>query len=195
VDRQARLRSTPRSAHCRKRTLLFTEHTLQDTTHGGFYARTADAAATGVFSERDKPYDENAKLARLLLNISHEEDDPAYRATAERTLTALSDASRVAARGRQVGEYLLALEQLEDPYVMFSVVGPPDDPATRSLFDAAWRTHIPQGIVAFSPPDTSRYPYRGRPAVYLCSDNACSSPVYAPNDLPKALKTFVAAAE
>lgn len=178
-----------------KRTLLFTERVLQDQVHGGFYARTADETATGVFSERDKPYDDNAKLARVLLTLSHVEDEPSYRTAAERALTELADARGVAARGRQVGEYLLALEQLSDPYVMFSVVGLPDDPGTRALFDAAWRAYLPQGIVAFSPPETSRYPYRGRPAVYLCSDNACSSPVFTADLLAAALAAFVSAAE
>lgn len=178
-----------------KRTLVFTERVLQDQAGGGFYARTADETATGIFSERDKPYDDNAKLARVLLALSHVEDEPEDRAVAERALTTLADVRRVAARGRQVGEYLLALEQLSDPYVMFSVVGPADDPATRALFDAAWRAYLPQGIVAFSPPETSRYPYRGRPAVYLCSDNACSSPVFAPDLLPAALAAFVSAGE
>jgi len=178
-----------------KRTLLFTERALQDQARGGFYARTADQTATGVFSERDKPYDDNAKLARALLTMSHVEDEPEHRVVAERALTALADVGRVAARGRQVGDYLLALEQLSAPYVMFSVVGLPDDPGTRVLFDAAQRAYLPQGIVAFSPPETSRYPYRGRPAVYLCSDNACSSPVFAADALPAALAAFVSAAE
>jgi uncharacterized protein len=169
-------------------TLRFVRDTLQDTERGGFYAHTAIPGAIGVFADRQKPFDENAELARLLTERAHIEDDPTLTDVARRALTAISD--QVPARGRLIGAYVLAQEQLDGPYVMFSLVGHADDPAVRALQQAAYRSYLPQGIISFSKPEHSRYPYPGKAAVYLCSDNACSSPVTDPAQLAAALAEF-----
>ncbi|HEX5657782.1 MAG TPA: DUF255 domain-containing protein [Polyangiales bacterium] len=180
----------PALEHRADDTLRFVLDTLQDTERGGFYAHTAIEGAAGVFAERQKPFDENAELAMLLTQRAHIEDDAELTTVARRTLTAISD--QVAARGRMIGTYLLALEQVDGPYVMFSIVGHADDPAVRALQQAAYRAYVPQGIVAFNEPEHSRYPYPGKAALYLCSDNACSSPVSDPAQLPAALAAFLA---
>ncbi|MET0287328.1 MAG: DUF255 domain-containing protein [Polyangiales bacterium] len=171
-------------------TLRFVLDTLQDP-RGGFYAHTPIEGAAGVFAERQKPYDDNAELARILLARSHSQDDAGLAKVARRALEALSDPARVAARGRLVAPYLLALEQLDGPYVMFSIVGHADDPGVRALHQAAYRAYLPHGIVAFSEPEHSRYPYPGKAALYLCSDNACSSPLHDAASLPAALRAFL----
>jgi uncharacterized protein YyaL (SSP411 family) len=174
-------------------TLRFVLDTLHDPQGGGFYAHTPVEGASGVFAERQKPFDENAELALLLTRRAHVQDDPTLAELARHALKALSDPTQLAARGRLVGATLLALEQVDGPYVMFSIVGHAEDPAARALHQAAYRAYVPQGIVAFSEPEHSRYPYPGRAALYLCSDDACSAPLHEPARLPAAIEAFVAA--
>jgi hypothetical protein len=161
---------------------------------GGFVSSDA-RPGVGVFAERALPFDANAKLARILLSRAHVEDEPRWRAIAEGALTALAAPARIASQGRQIADYLLALEQRSSPYVLFSVVGQPSDPQTRALLNAAWRSYLPRGIVSESSPDMSRYPYPGHAVVYLCSDNACSSPIRDVAALAPALAEFIAEAD
>ena len=194
LERLSNVGVDPALARARDALVDFCVAKLHDPSHGGFFANT-QTAAFGVFSERIKPYDENARLSRLLISRGHSEDDPHWLALARETLLSLGEPDALQNQGRQVGEYLLALEQLEGPYVMFSVVGEADDPRTQALQRAALAAYLPQAIVTLSAPDHSRYPYPGRPAIYLCSENACSSPIVEVERVEAGIAAFVAAAD
>ncbi|HEY6881695.1 MAG TPA: hypothetical protein VI299_26895, partial [Polyangiales bacterium] len=168
-------------------TLDWTLEHLRDADSGGFFSHSA---THGIFRDRRVPFEHNAKLAQLLLARGHIDDEPRFTALAEGALHALSSPDRVQNQGRQIGDYALALEQRVGPYVMFSVVGEPNDPATRALLAAAFRAYVPNGIVSVSGPQESRYPYPGHAVIYLCSDDACSSPIRDAAALPAALASF-----
>lgn len=97
--------------------------------------------------------------------------------------------------GRMIGEYLLALEALEATQLVLSVVGPADDARTRALFEAARAVPDPRCLVELGRPGASRYPYPGEPAVFLCSNEACSMPVTEPAALAAQARGFLADAE
>lgn len=163
---------------------------------GAFLVSTADPAAIGVFADRRRPIDENGLAARFLIELhrtlDHRTDTPDYLGAARTALLAVSDPAAIAAEGRQIGEYLLALDELVSNSVDVTVVGEVSDPRTRSLHRAALALDEPRAIVDVSPPG-ARYPLPGGPAVFLCTESACSSPVRDPSALAEATRRFMAA--
>lgn len=148
---------------------------------GGFYAHTPDPAATGVFAERRVPLNENGVAARGLLHLSRLTNDERWAELAKSALRSQTPAT-IRGAGRRVGDYLLALEELIGPYVLLSIVGP-DDETTAALHRASFELPLPQRLVELDRPGEGRYPFPGRPAVFLCNEAACSMPVSDPSEL------------
>ncbi len=155
---------------------------LRDPDTGGFFAHTPDPAAVGILAERRMPLEENALAARGLLRLHRALNVHGTRATPY--LEAASGAVQAVAplredEGRIIGTYVLALEELTQPSVDITVVGPAEDPTTDALHHAALAYPEPRGHVERSLPG-ERYPDIGVPAVYLCTANACSPPIKDP---------------
>ncbi len=155
---------------------------LQDPETGGFFAHTPDPAAVGVLAERRMPVEENALAARALLRLhravnEHGTKQTPYLEAATRAVQAVAPLRE--GEGRIIGTYVLALEELTQPSVDITVVGPAGDVATDALHRAALRYDEPRGNVERSLPG-QRYPDIGSPAVYLCTANSCSAPIKDP---------------
>ncbi len=167
---------------------------FQDPQAGGFFAQTADPEAVGVFANRRKPLRENAVAARFLLELhrllDHRDTDLPYQAAAKRALLAVSQPKNIKSYGRIIGEYLLALEVFEATPVDITVSGDLSDPTTLELHRAANSLYAPQASIAISPPG-ERYPDRGKPAVYLCTDTTCSPPIFNPADVGERGQQFL----
>lgn len=163
--------------------------------NGGFAAHTIDPRAVGDLARRRRPLVENAVAARALLRLSrlvdHDlpEDASAWRDAADAALT--FDEASLRARGRQIGELALALEERRGSYGVISVVGPAGDERTEVLHRAALALAGPR-LVELGRPDASRYPYPGAPAAYLCNADACSVPVDDPTKLAESFARFLA---
>ncbi|NVB37275.1 thioredoxin domain-containing protein [Pseudenhygromyxa sp. WMMC2535] len=160
---------------------------------GGFYAHGEDPQAIGVFAQRRKPLPENARAARFLIELAAldaraDEQPSPWLDLARATLLALGP-EHLAARSKLVGDYLIALEQLAGPRFDLSVVGEADDPRTDALWRAALGIYEPRATVERSSPGV-RYPDTGAPAVYLCSDRACSRPLRDPDTLAAEAEAF-----
>ena len=173
----------------------FMHEALADRERGGFFAHTVDPDAVGVFAERRKPFEDNALAARFLLELHRQVDHlPApspHGEAAIATLRAVSDPKQVLAEGRMIGQYALALAEASFTPVDVTVVGHPGDPAVLTLHRAALALDDPRTILGISPPG-ARYPDVGAPAVYLCTDNSCSSPVKDAAKLPASAAKFLA---
>ena len=78
------------------------------------------------------------------------------------------------------------------PTVDVTIVGTPDDPAAMKLMAAALSYFDPRAIVELSAPG-ERYPDTGKPAVFLCTTTACSTPIRTPDALPTAADRFIRA--
>ncbi len=157
---------------------------------GGFYAHTRDENAVGVFARRRRPIVGNGYAALALLRIARVSPESRYRAEALRALQAIASEENLAREGRKIGPYLWAVEEAVAPFVVLHVVGP-DDESTNALHSAALQVNHPQRTVELSRPQSSRYPYPGRSAVYMCSDRACSRPIFAPFELSEAAFEFL----
>lgn len=158
---------------------------------GGFYAHTEDPRAEGLALERRLPIEENAAAARALIALARLEDEARFHEAAARALRAIARPDELRALGRMVGEYLLALDALEHGHIVLSVVGPSEDPRTEALHRAAVAVRDPTRLVELGRPGASRYPYPGEPAVFLCTSEACSMPVFAPDELEPAARAFL----
>lgn len=169
---------------------------LEDSERGGFFAHTADPDAVGVFTERRKPVEENGLAARFFVDLHRLLDGDGrtqtpYGPAAERALVAVAHPATVKEEGRIIGWLLLGLEAVLMPTVDVTVVGTPDDPGTAALHRAALRLYEPRAVVERSLPG-ERYPEIGKPAVYLCTETACSSPITDAATLAERAEAFLA---
>ncbi|MFK7998975.1 MAG: DUF255 domain-containing protein [Polyangiales bacterium] len=157
----------------------------------GFYAHTVDPAAVGAFAERRVPLRENGVASRGLLELFRRTAEPRYESAARSALDIGREES-VRQEGRRIGDFLMALEEHQAPYVLVSVVGP-DDAATEALHAAGVALRLPNRIVEIGRPGTSRYPFPGESSAYLCNAYACSRPVSDAARLGAAAREFLAA--
>jgi len=137
-------------------------------------------------------YDENIVLARWGNLLAHESgcaEDSAMAASA------LSHArANAASRFAYVGGYLLAQGEAQGDPLHVVVIGAHDIPAARDLFSTAIAEPIfYKQIEWLDPKDPAQagalkmYPNLGRPAAFLCANEACSSPVFTSVALLKLL--------
>lgn len=174
-----------------KTTEAFIRRELADD-DGGFFAHTEDPAAVGVFAERRKPVDENAVAARFLLALHrHTEEEAHYFATAKATLETLGEPGALRGEGRTIGNYLLGVEEALMPTIDVTVVGAADSSLTDDLFLDAIALADPRVVIDRSLPG-ERYPDIGAPAVYMCTDSACSPPIKDGEDLAASADAFLA---
>jgi uncharacterized protein YyaL (SSP411 family) len=82
-----------------------------DEASGAFWDRTVDPAAAGVFAERARPLGPNVLAARFLASVGRVTKDASWGERARRTLAAVCTPRALDARGRDLGEVLLALDE------------------------------------------------------------------------------------
>ncbi len=89
--------------------------TMQDDRGGGFFAQTADPDAVGVFARRRRPFEDNVVMVRVLAALARAsaEEPPEMRRAIRHTLRSLATPDRVKARGRYVGDLLMALHETQ----------------------------------------------------------------------------------
>lgn len=172
-------------------TLSFVRERLRDA-NGGFFAHTEDPHAAGIFAQRRKPFVANALLARILIRRSWVSGEEELHTDAANALRVLSAETTIAAQGRDLGEYLLALEELEAEHLIFTIVGPRDRPQSEMLRHAAVTFYYPARVVESAEPGRGRYPYPGEPALFLCSGESCSMPITLPTEVHEAARAFLA---
>jgi uncharacterized protein YyaL (SSP411 family) len=87
---------------------------LTDEDGGGLFASTKDPNAVGVFAARRVPFEDNVMAVRLLTHLARAvpaAEAKRYASAIDRILRAISTPEEIKARGRMIGDYLLALEE------------------------------------------------------------------------------------
>jgi hypothetical protein len=87
---------------------------LTDDDSGGMFASTKDPDAVGIFAARRVPFEDNVVAVRFLAHLAHgvpAADAKKYSVALDRLLRATSKPEEIKARGRMIGDYLLALEE------------------------------------------------------------------------------------
>jgi uncharacterized protein YyaL (SSP411 family) len=125
-----------------------------------------------------------------LVAVADLASDPGYEARARRYLELAATPRAIEAAGRIVGDFLLAAYLATHERPIAHVVGPPDDPRTRALFDAAIAAADLRTRVELAAPSEGRYPYPGEPSLFACSLGACAAPVREPEAVAAALASL-----
>lgn len=87
---------------------------LTDENGGGMFASTKDPDAVGVFAARRVPFEDDVVAVRMLSHLARAvpaAEARRYASSIDRLLRAVSKPEEIKARGRMIGDYLLALEE------------------------------------------------------------------------------------
>jgi len=120
-------------------------------------------------------------------------DDSRYRDTAAEAMRYLA-AEPIALRPMSAG-ILLANEDMTEAPIHVTVVGSPSNPDTSALHAAALRSIASHELIEVRDPadpaplpTSIDFPRLDRPALYLCTARACSSPVFHDQDVRKKIQ-------
>jgi uncharacterized protein YyaL (SSP411 family) len=163
---------------------------LEDTKGGGFFDLPHSSKNLGLLNIPTKPAWENIQAVRWYVDLFHLTGKDDYRLTAERTLQSVVGAPQplpIALIG-------LAIDEWFRPPVHIAVVGMPDDEATQDLWKAGQRLYCPRKMVKMFHPQQGSlkwgditFPYEGKPAVFICTDQICLAPLYQAEGMAESL--------
>ena len=144
--------------------------------------------AIGAAALKPKPQvDENAAMARVANLLHHYTGKAEYRRIAEHAMRFVAAPVVVDWRGIQVGANLLADREFTSPPLHLAVVGARDDPAAEALFRAALAHPATYKRVEWwdrregpLPNADVPYPELEKAAAFVCTDRACSAPMFTP---------------
>ncbi len=134
--------------------------------------------------------DENIGLARLACLLWHYTGNADYKAVADRAMRFVATPAATEHRGYLVAGVLLADDEMASTPLHITIVGRKDDPDAQELFRAAIRQPRTFNRIEWFDeregplpnPDVA-YPTLSKAAAFFCTDQACSPPVFAVNDL------------
>ena len=128
-------------------------------------------------------------LLFLLYELAQYSKNKEYIHLAENAIRAVSAPTVIAAEGRIIGELAVALETITAGYVEFTVVGNNSQTEAQILFESGRNYYEPRKILHYEKP--GRYPDLGRPSMFICSANACSSPIFETKDISIQARKFL----
>jgi uncharacterized protein len=134
--------------------------------------------------------DENVSLARIANLLWHYSGNEEFKKVAERAMRFVAAPGATERRGYLVAGVLLADQEMTSSPLHVTVVGRKDDPKAQELFAAAIRQPGTYKRIEWlderegpMPNADVGYPTLPKAAAFLCTDQACSAPVFAVNDL------------
>ena len=159
---------------------------LEDRERGGFWD-APEREAPGRLAMREKPIEDGAAMADVLLRLAALSGDDSWREMAVRALRGF------VGEYRQWGQFAAAFgsataRALSEPRLAV-VVGPTDDRAARALWQTVLASDDPAGAREWLVPgrDAERITARGYPpdlvAAYVCVGTTCSAPIADPAGL------------
>ena len=160
---------------------------LEDKKLGGFYGAPLEKGTLKAAPPR-KPLEDNGVAARFFYQLGVYVKNDDYKQAAEQALRAVSVPSMLRREGRIVGNLAVAFEILTSGYVEFSVVANGYSDQAKALFDASRVVPEPRKVLHYELP--GRYPDLGKPALYMCSERACSVPIFSAEKVDKEAAKF-----
>lgn len=165
---------------------------------GGYFVRTPDAAARGIFREPVRHIDDNIAATRLLNRLFHYTGKPEFDEAATHGFTYLA---ALAENDMPLPGILLAARERERPPLHVTIVGGKGDPEARALHEAARRLPDSYSYQRLDWWDRSegpmlnddvRYPELDQAAAFVCTDKVCSLPIFDAANLGADVKRFAA---
>jgi uncharacterized protein YyaL (SSP411 family) len=147
-------------------------------------------SAQGGALKSGPEFDENVGIVRVANLLWHYTGQAEYQKMAEHAMRFVATPAAVEHRGYMVAGVLLADHEMNSSPLHITVVGRKNDPKAQALFDAVLREPTTYKRVewfderegALPNPDVG-YPTLERAAAFLCTDQACSAPLFAVDDL------------
>jgi len=155
---------------------------LQDKNIGGFFGTKNQIV-------RRKPLEDNAVAARFMYLMGVLVKNESYKKIAERAIKASAAKDIVAREGRITGNLALTTRLMSAGYIEFSIVGDQNDPDAQALFYAARQVYEPRKVQHYELP--GRYPKGDKAAMYICSQQACSVPIFNGKNVAAEARKFV----
>jgi hypothetical protein len=119
--------------------------------------------------------------------------DDRYQTTAAEAMRYLA-AKSIALQPLSAG-VLLAHEDFAEAPLHITILGPNSDARAVALHNAALRSLTSHELIEWRDPNDPHplptavsYPKLNKPALFLCSAQACSSPIYQPEDVSAKIK-------
>ncbi len=162
---------------------------LEDREHGGFWD-APEREELGRVTKREKPIEDGAVAADVLLRLAALTGDEGWRQSAVRALEGFVGEYRQ--WGQFAAAYASAVARaLTEPLVV-TVVGPSDDRTAQALWQVARASTDPAGAFQRVDPttDPERLEHLGYPvgtAAYVCIGSLCSAPMDDPATLEREL--------
>ena len=151
------------------------------------------ATATDAAFRPHPDRDENIALVRFASMLALACGDARFHATAAEAMRYLA-APAIAARPLSAG-ILLAHEDFTEAPLHVTVLGAAADPQAAALHAAALHSLVSHEFIEWrdpadrnAPPTAIAYPKLSKPALFLCTAQACSSPIFRPEDVPAKIK-------
>jgi len=171
-----------------------TQKLLEDAKGGGFFDRPSSSNDFGLLNISTKPARENIQAVRLYLDLFYLTNRDEYRSTAERTLESVVGTPQplpIALIG-------LAVDEWFRPPVHIAVVGKPDDVRTKAFWKEARQLFCPRKMVKLFDPQQGplkwgeiSFPYDGKPAAFICTEQMCLPPVNQAEEMPERLNELL----
>ena len=131
--------------------------------------------------------DENVAVVRTMNMLNQHTGKARYREMAQRAMRYLSAPAVGENHGFEVAGILMADYELNTPALHLTIVGQKDDPAAVALFRAAIANRAPYKRVEWwdrregnLPNADVEYPQLDKAAAFVCTERACSLPVFDP---------------
>jgi uncharacterized protein YyaL (SSP411 family) len=156
-------------------------------THPGTGFLTSPTATDAAY--RPHPdRDENIALVRFTSMLALATEDPTYRTMATEAMRFLATPA-IALSPLSAGT-LLAHEDLNQQPLHITILGAASDPQAIALHTAALHALASHELIEWRDsadpnplPTQVTYPRLNRPALFLCTAQACSSPIFRPEDV------------
>jgi uncharacterized protein len=177
-----------------QKTMSFIERNFKDTAGAGYLtSRTPSDQAYKPRPQRD----ENDMLARAANLLFRYTANPAYQRMTDQAMRYL--AAPPVAKRLPAASVLLVDYELVRPPLHLTVVGAKDDRAAQQLFLAALRYPSTYKRLEWwdrregqLPNPDVQYPELRTAAAFICTDRACSPPIFKPQDLPAKVERLLA---
>jgi len=160
---------------------------------GGGFASARSSAPIGALPQLD----ENISLARFANLLAHYTGNAGHKALAETAMRYLAE-PRIALSEITEPGILLADDELHADPLHLTVMGAKSDPAAKLLFSTLqhlppWYKRIEWWDKTDLPNADVSYPSPKRAAAFVCTENRCSLPIFAADEIAEFVKNSRAA--
>jgi uncharacterized protein YyaL (SSP411 family) len=163
---------------------------LYDTEMGGMFSTNLMPVSLGGKKAQTKVLVENGLYARFLIELSDLTGEEEYLKIAESCVRSVSSEKIVKNEERLIADYVMAIDKLRKQHLVFSVVSSdPNSIQCREMLQAIQSYYHPAKLVKVETP--GHYPDMGKPALFVCSKNVCSQPIFFSINTKKEIDDFI----